>query len=248
MDAKERLIIALDVDTFDEARVLIDTLSPVVETFKVGSHVFSAYGPVVVRHVLAKGKNVFLDLKYHDIPNTVANAVTAAVNLNKAVASALDQEGKKIEDVGSLSMLSVHTQGGKEMCAAAAEAAAKTAQAIGAPKPLVLGITVLTSQKKEDSIRTLVLERAALAKENGLDGVVCSADEAGDIRREFGEDFIIVTPGIRLQQAEGDDQKRSATPKEAIQNGSNYLVVGRPIIKAQIPLEEAKNILKEIQS
>lgn len=241
-----QLIVALDVDTFDEARLLVDRLSPVVDIFKVGSQMFTACGPVIVRHILAKGKKVFLDLKYHDIPNTVAQAVAAAVNLNKAVASALDQDGKKIERMGSLFMLSVHTQGGEEMCAMAAEATTKTARAIGVKRPSIVGITVLTSQQNEDNIHSLVLERARLAKKSGLDGVVASSQEAAMLRKEFGRDFIIVTPGIRPSGADAGDQKRITTPKEAIKNGSNFLVVGRPIVKAVNPLAAAEVIIKDI--
>jgi orotidine-5'-phosphate decarboxylase len=244
--SKPQLIVALDVDTFDEARSLIDRLSPVVEIFKVGSQLFTACGPVIVRHILARGKNVFLDLKYHDIPNTVANAVAAAVHLNKAVATSLDQDGKKIEKIGRLSMLTIHTQGGAEMCAAAAASASKAAQSLGVTKPLVLGITVLTSQKKEDNIRNLVLERARLAKQNGLDGVVASSQEASLLRKEFGRDFVIVTPGIRPLGADTGDQKRITTPKEAIENGSDYLVVGRPIVKSNDPVSAVQEILKEL--
>jgi len=246
--SKPQLIVALDVETFDEARILIDSLSPAVDIFKVGSQLFTACGPVIVRHILAKGKNVFLDLKYHDIPHTVANAVSAAVNLNRAVATVLDQEGKKIEDLGSLFMLTIHIQGGAEMCKAAVEAASKTAQSMGVTKPLIAGITVLTSEEKEDNIRSLVLERAQLAKACGLDGVVASSQEAAFLRREFGDSFVIVTPGIRPSGADAHDQKRVATPKEAARAGSDYLVVGRPVVKTNNPLEAVVKILEEIKN
>jgi len=242
-----KLIVALDADTFDEARILVDSLSPIVDIFKVGSQLFTACGPVIVRHILARGKKVFLDLKYHDIPNTVANAVSSAVRLNRAVASVLDQEGKKIDPLGSLFMLTLHLQGGEEMCRAAADAATKTAQTIGVTRPYIVGITVLTSQQKEANIRHLVLERTALARKAGLDGVVVSSQEAALVREEFGRDFIIVTPGIRPLGSEAGDQKRVTTPQEAIKNGSDFLVVGRPIVKASDPVSAAKGILKEIE-
>jgi orotidine-5'-phosphate decarboxylase len=167
--------------------------------------------------------------------------------LNKAVATALDQEGKKIEKLGSLFMLTVHTQGGGEMCLAASQAATKAAKSLGVAKPLIVGITVLTSQEKEDNIPTLVLERARLAKANGLDGVVASSQEAALLRKEFGKDFLVVTPGIRPLGSEAGDQKRITTPKEAIENGSDFIVVGRPIVKSNNPLAAAEHILKEIE-
>jgi orotidine-5'-phosphate decarboxylase len=143
-------------------------------------------------------------------------------------------------------MLTVHIQGGAEMLKKAAEAAAKTAKLIGVQKPLIVGITVLTSEEKDSNIRSLVLERAGLAQQCGLDGVVASSEEAADIRRQFGKDFVIVTPGIRPSGADAGDQKRVTTPKEAIRNGSDFLVVGRPIVQADDPAVAAKAILKEI--
>ena len=243
MKRESPLIVALDVDTFDEARSLIDALTPAVDIFKVGSQLFTSCGPVIVRYILAQGKNVFLDLKYHDIPNTVANAVSAAVGLSKVVHEVL---GKKKTPQGSLFMLTVHIQGGAEMLKAAAAAAAKSAQESGVEKPLIVGITVLTSEEKNSNIRALVLERAGLAKQCGLEGVVASSEEAAEIRRQFGKDFIIVTPGIRPSGADAGDQKRVTTPKEAIQNGSDYLVVGRPIVQASSPAQAASAIIKEI--
>ena len=241
-----QLIVALDVDTFDDARILIDSLSPVIDIFKVGSQLFTACGPVVVRHIMARGKKVFLDLKYHDIPNTVANAVSAAVGLSASVHDVLEQKGGKQDAKGCLFMLTVHVQGGEEMLKKSVEAATKTAQAIKVTKPLIVGITVLTSDKKTDNIRHLVLERAKLAKACGLDGVVASSQETAILRKEFGKEFIVVTPGIRPEGADSGDQKRITTPKEAVKNGSDFLVVGRPIVKATNPLEAAKSILKDI--
>lgn len=242
------LIVALDVDTLSEVRALVEKLSPAVDIFKIGSRLFTACGPAAVRFVQAKGKRVFLDLKYHDIPNTVAGAVRTAVGLTKAVerSSAL-LKNSKVKPT-SLFMLTVHTIGGVEMMRAAAQAGAKAAQEFRVTKPLIVGVTVLTSEAKRDNIHTLVLERARLAQEAGLDGVVASVQEAQLIREELGPDFVIVTPGIRPAGAEAGDQKRVATPKEAVKNGSNYLVVGRPVLDAPDPLKAAKDIIKEMKS
>ena len=233
MIREDKLIVALDVETFAEARDLINTLSPAVNMFKVGSQLFTSCGPVAVRYILAAGKKVFLDLKFHDIPNTVSNAVGAALGL---------YPGR------SISMFTVHIQGDELMLKAAVLAAAQRSTEMNVDKPLTLGVTVLTSEDKTDSIARLVLERARLAKHCGLDGVVASAQEAALIRREMGNNFIIVTPGIRPHDTQANDQKRTATAFEAIQNGSDYLVVGRPIVKAVQPLEAAQKILEEIQS
>ncbi len=230
---KGKLIVALDVETWDEAKILVDSLSGEVDIFKIGSQLFTACGPEAVRYILKKGKKVFLDLKFHDIPHTVAGAVKAAVGIT---------EGKE-----SIFMCTLHTLGGEAMLRAAVEAATQQAQNRGVKRPLLVGITVLTSEEKKDNIHHLVLERAALAKDAGLDGVVASSQEAALIRREFGENFIIVTPGIRPQGADTQDQRRVTTPSDAIRNGSNFLVVGRPIVKAKDPLSSACSILEEIK-
>lgn len=244
----EKLIVALDVDSLAKVRSLVEDLAPAVDIFKVGSQLFTACGPAVVRFIEAKGKKVFLDLKFHDIPNTVASAVQSAVNLSVALErSSLIRKKKEDAKLG-LFMLTVHTLGGVEMMKAAVDAAAKTAQKAGVTKPLVVGVTVLTSQAKGDNIHDLVLERAMSAKEAGLDGVVASPQEAQLIRQKLGKDFVIVTPGIRPSGADAGDQKRIATPAEAIKSGSNYLVVGRPIVEAKDPLKAAQEILKEIHS
>ena len=237
----------MDVDTLQEARSLIETLGPLVNTFKVGSQLFTACGPAAVRFLLAHGKKVFLDLKYHDIPNTVANAVSVAVNLGKAVHAASDAETTQKVTPG-IFMYTLNIAGGAEMLNKAVEAAASQAQALKIEKPRAVGITVLTSEAKQDTIQKLVLERAVVAKKAGLDGVVASSNEAALIRKECGKDFIIVTPGIRPGGSSDDDQKRIATPAQAIAQGSNFLVVGRPIVKAQNPRAAAEKILKEIES
>ncbi len=235
---KSQLMVALDVETFEEARVLIDTLEDSVDIFKVGFQLFTAYGPFITRYLQTKGKKVFLDLKFHDIPNTVASGVKSAVGLSVSP--------NNDKNFAPIFMLTVHTVGGKEMLEAAVKAACEQAKALGVAKPLIVGVTVLTSAPKEESTQDIVLQRARLAKEAGLDGVVASVEEAAAIRRELGKDFLIVTPGIRPTDALKDDQKRVATPKVAIEAGSNFLVVGRPIVQASSPHEAALNILQEI--
>jgi orotidine-5'-phosphate decarboxylase len=243
---KAQLIVALDVDSLAEVRDLVDKLSPAVDMFKIGSQLFTASGPAVVRFVLARGKKVFLDLKFHDIPNTVASAVRSAVGLTEALERTAPANQRGLGQQLSVSMFTVHTIGGVAMMKAAVESAEKTAQQFKVIRPLVVGVTVLTSDEKKDNLQALVLERARMAKEAGLDGVVASVEEAAAIRKEFGKDFVIVTPGIRPVGADKGDQKRIATPSEAIKSGSNYLVVGRPILEAPDPVAAAKNILKEI--
>lgn len=229
---RPQLVVALDVDTLDEAKGLVDSLGKAVDIFKVGSQLFTASGPEAVRYILRKGKEVFLDLKFHDIPSTAANAVRAAVGL------AVD--GK------SIFMCTLHTLGGRKMLECAVEAASKEARAIGVRRPFLVGVTVLTSEGKKDNILPLILERAGLAKESGLDGVVASSDETAAVRQEFGRDFIIVTPGIRPKGTAVGDQKRVATPAQAVTNGSHFLVVGRPIVGVKNPLASARQILEEI--
>lgn len=222
MNKKNPLIVALDVETFDEAKTLVQKLGDSVDMYKIGSQLFTAYGPQAVREIASAGRKIFLDLKFHDIPNTVANAVESASKLN-------------------VFMLTIHTIGGKEMMMAAAEAANKSSS-----HPLIIGVTVLTSDTATANTSQTVLERARLALESGLDGVVASPVEAAMLRRELGSKFIIVTPGIRPASASVDDQKRVATPADAMAAGSNYLVVGRPIVKAKDPRQAAQDILKEI--
>lgn len=246
MKNKAQIIVALDVFSFEEARKLVDILSGVVDIFKVGSQLFTACGPVIVRYIQGKGKKVFLDLKYHDIPNTVANAVGSAVSLAKPVYDVLDSGGKSLGFTPGLFMLTLHIVGGEEMLNRAVETAGMKAKEFNVPKPLLVAITVLTSDKSEGNTTGLVLERARLAKKCGLDGVVASGLEVKALREELGKDFVIVTPGIRPSGSKSDDQKRVITAKDAALMGSNFLVVGRPIVESKDPLESAKQILKEI--
>lgn len=237
-DKKPQLIVALDVQTLEEAKALVEVLAPAVDVFKVGSQLFTAYGPKAVQFIQEKGKEVFLDLKYHDIPNTVSNAVEAAVR-------SLAAGGKEKR---SILMYTMHTVGGEEMMVKAAQSARKTAEEFHVRVPLSLGITVLTSEQSTNDTKRVVLERALSAKKAGLDGVVASVEEVAMLREKLGNDFIIVTPGIRPAAADVGDQKRVATPALAVKSGSNFLVVGRPIVKAADPLKAAREIVKEIEA
>ncbi|HEY5599116.1 MAG TPA: orotidine-5'-phosphate decarboxylase [Candidatus Manganitrophaceae bacterium] len=224
-----QLIVALDVQTIKEARAIIKSLGTAVGIYKVGSQLFTAFGTEVIRVLAKEQKKIFLDLKYHDIPNTVYNAVGSAVALN-------------------VMMLTVHTSGGKQMLEAAVKAAQEQAEKLKIKRPLVVGVTVLTSEADSGNVKDIIIEKARLAKNCGLDGVVASPQEAKMIREELGEDFIIVTPGIRPEGAEAGDQKRTATPEEAVLSGSDFLVVGRPIVQAKDPLRAARSIISEIKN
>ncbi|MFH0828474.1 MAG: orotidine-5'-phosphate decarboxylase [Candidatus Omnitrophota bacterium] len=222
---KDKLIVALDVDTLDKARSFVDKLYPAVKAFKIGSQLFTACGPQAVKMVTEKGGSVFLDLKFHDIPNTVRSAVLSGVNLN------------------GVFMMTVHIAGGAEMLKKAVEGATEKAGELKIKRPLIVGITVLTSDKSSTGTVGTVLERAELALESGLDGVVCSVHEASAVREICGKDFIIVTPGIRPVGAEAGDQERVSTAQSAIDAGANYIVVGRPILEAPDPLAAVKKLL-----
>ena len=221
---KPALILALDVDTLEEAKDFVDKLYPKIKIFKVGSHLFTAYGPKIIELLHKKGAEVFLDLKYFDIPNTVSGAVAAAVRLK-------------------VKMLTLHICGGQEMLEAAVSAASRQAKALKIARPLLIGVTILTSQT------TKVGGVLALAKQGiacGLDGVVCSAQEAIVLRRKIKKNFVIVTPGIRPDNLGKDDQKRTATVSQAIKAGSDFLVIGRPILKAPDPLLQTEEMLREV--
>jgi orotidine-5'-phosphate decarboxylase len=228
MTPKDRLIVALDVSAPDEARALVDRLSGVVGMFKVGSQLFTEAGPPFVRELVSRGEKVFLDLKYHDIPNTVANAVGRAAELG-------------------VSLLTVHALGGRAML----EAAMGALPAMGTR---VLAITILTSHA-EDSLGELgiggslhdnVARLARLAKEAKVDGVVASPHEVGLVRAACGPDFLVVTPGIRPSGSEKGDQARAATPEAARAAGADYIVVGRPILQASDPRAAAEAIVASL--
>ena len=230
----DRIIIALDVPTKEEGIALVGRLAD-ARTFKVGLELFTAEGPALFRKLKALRKDIFLDLKLHDIPNTVAGAVRSACRLG-------------------VQMMTLHTSGGREMMAKAAEAARAAAGAGKGPKPILLGVTVLTSLKGTDleevglgsDVASQVLRLAGLAKAAGLDGVVCSPQEIEVLRREFGRELVIVTPGIRPVWAAAQDQKRIMTPAEAVAKGADYLVIGRPITGAPSPNEAFLRIAEEI--
>jgi len=222
--SSSKVVLALDVDTIGEAKKLVDNLYPKINIFKVGSQLFTAYGPKVIEMLHEKGAQVFLDLKYFDIPNTVAKAVAAAARLK-------------------VKMLTLHISGGKEMLEAAVVSAKEQEKTSKINRPLLIGVTVLTSKnaKAEE-----VIALAKMGINCGLDGIVCSVNEAAILRSKIKNDFIIVTPGIRLNDSVKDDQKRVATVSQAVRAGSNFLVIGRPILKAKDPLLTAEELLGDL--
>lgn len=232
MDPRQRLIVALDVSTGEAARKIVAAVGDSASTYKVGMQLYTAEGPSIVRELVSSGRRVFLDIKYHDIPNTVGAAVVEAAGLG-------------------VSMLTVHAAGGGKMLRAALEAAEKIN-----PKTLVLAVTVLTSLNSGDletlgvrgGVSDQVLRLAALALASGYKGLVASARECAALREEFGHDFVIVTPGVRPAGSGHDDQARVVTPAEAIAAGASHIVVGRPITEAADPAAEARAILGQIAS
>lgn len=233
---RKPLIVALDVPSADAALNLAGQLAPVVGAFKIGSELFTSAGPDVVAAIRVVGGLVFLDLKFHDIPNTVARAVAAATRLG-------------------VQMLTVHTGGGLEMLRAAEDAAQQTAVKAGRAAPLVLGVTVLTSMNDQTLAETgcgsgvgeQVERLANLAVRAGLRGLVCSPLEVAALRKVLPAHMQLVTPGIRTGGTPTDDQKRTLTPKEALAAGANWLVVGRPICAAENPRAAAESILASLQ-
>jgi orotidine-5'-phosphate decarboxylase len=226
------IMVALDVADAESALGLVDRLAPVVGGFKLGKEIFVREGPGLVRELTGRGLRVFLDLKFHDIPNTVAKAVAAATSLG-------------------VSMLTIHTSGGRAMMEAAERAAVESARAAGVPVPLVLGVTVLTSLAQGDlaecgldvPVGKQVERLARLAKESGLRGLVCSPLELAFLRAMLPGDFQLVSPGIRSSGAPADDQKRTLSAAEALAAGADWLVIGRPITKAADPRAAAEEIL-----
>jgi orotidine-5'-phosphate decarboxylase len=235
MDLAKKIIVALDVGSREEALPLIKQLEGVA-VFKVGLKLFTAEGPSLLREIKIFRKKIFLDLKLHDIPNTVAEAVKVAVK-------------------HGANMLTLHASGGREMMEKAVDAAQKEAEKEGTDKPLLLAVTILTSLQ-DDQLReigmpaatlTQVLRLAKLAQEAGADGVVCSPQEIEIIRKEIGQDLLVVVPGIRPSWAASHDQKRIMTPSLALRKGADYLVIGRPIIAAPSPQEAFLKILDELR-
>lgn len=226
------IIAALDVSTAESALKLAEQIAPAVGAFKIGSELFTSAGPEIVKKVRATGASVFLDLKFHDIPNTVAKAVTAATQLD-------------------VQMLTVHAGGGSEMLKAAEGAAEETAWKLGRTPPLVLGVTVLTSLDAgalrevglDVNVEYQVRRLANVAMKAGIRGLVCSPLEIAALRKALPSQIQLVTPGIRLGPEKADDQKRTLTAKEAIAAGANWLVIGRPIYAAENPRAAAEKIL-----
>src|ERR1041384_3038188 len=234
----EKLIIALDVESASEAREWFNRLRGRVGMFKVGSQLFTAAGPAIVREIVAAGGRVFLVLKFHDIPNTVAAACREAVRLG-------------------VTLCNVHAAGGSEMLRRAAEAGAETATREGLPRPKLLAVTVLTSTDAEmlaeigvsESLEAQVTRLARLANNCGLDGVVASPHEIAPVRAAVERrDFLIVTPGVRPRGVGHDDQKRVLTPAEAVRAGADYLVIGRAILNASDPLRAIEAITEEMMN
>jgi orotidine-5'-phosphate decarboxylase len=235
-DPKDRLIVALDVDTLNAAERLVERLQGLVTRFKVGSQLFTASGPAGVEAIQKRGGEVFLDLKYHDIPNTVAGAAREATRMG-------------------VFMFNVHASGGVGMMRAAAESATATAKELAVRRPLVIAVTVLTSLDRAmlarelgvtSSIEGHVLHLCQLAREAGLDGTVASPNEIVTIRNGLGPRWVIVTPGVRPAGSDAHDQARIATPGVAARAGAHYLVVGRPITAAAEPVKAAERVLTEI--
>ena len=246
----DKLIVALDMNTLKEAEDIVKKLYPVVKLFKIGSQLFTACGLEAVKMVGKKGARVFLDLKFYDIPQTVFSAVSSGTGAACEVVFVSTTSPNTEENIkgviqSPVFMMTVHTSGGREMLEKAAEGARIRAKELKIDKPLIIGVTVLTSEPAKEQTLENVLDKAKLAQQTGLDGVVCSVHEAAAVRKACGKDFIIVTPGIRLKGAENNDQKRMATPQEAIKAGANYIVVGRPILQAQDPLKAVQEILQE---
>jgi orotidine-5'-phosphate decarboxylase len=225
-----KIIIALDYPDAASALALVDRLQPSLCRLKVGKELFTAAGPALLEKLMKPGFEVFLDLKFHDIPNTTAQACKAAASLG-------------------VWMVNVHALGGRKMLEAAREAIASSAR-----RPRLIAVTLLTSMAQDDlagiginaTPAEMVLRLARLARDSGLDGVVCSAQEAALLRKQCGTDFCLVTPGIRPAQANLDDQSRVMTPLAALQAGASYLVIGRPITQAADPLRALLEINKEI--
>jgi orotidine-5'-phosphate decarboxylase len=232
---KNPIIVALDVPSAESALQLAQEVAPAVGAFKIGKELFVTAGPDIVKKIRATGAAVFLDLKFHDIPNTVAKAVAAATRLD-------------------VQMTTIHTSGGAEMMRAAEKSAQDTAQSLGRSAPLVLGVTVLTSSNSETlaeigcqpNVGRQVERLAQLAVKSGLRGLVCSPLEIADLRQMLPPEIQLVTPGIRTGADKADDQKRTLSAREAMQAGASWLVIGRPIYAAENPRAAAEKIWESL--
>ena len=229
--SKSPILVALDFHSSDQALRLVEQLDNRLCRLKVGKELFTRCGPAFIEQLHLLGFEVFLDMKFHDIPNTVAQAVDAAADLG-------------------VWMVNLHASGGRRMM----EAARNKLEQSSGPRPLLIGVTVLTSMDADDfaelgynfSVNEQVMRLAALTQDCGLDGVVCSSQEAASLKKAHGTDFVLVTPGIRPAGSERDDQKRVMTPVEALRNGSDYLVIGRPITQSSDPLARLQQIYDDI--
>lgn len=232
---KEKIILALDVKDMVRARHWVELLKDYIGFFKVGQQLFTSAGPAVVGMIKDLGGRVFLDLKFHDIPATVSRAGEEAVKLG-------------------VPMFTLHASGGLEMMQRTVDAVEATAKQLTVAKPIILAVTILTSFEQEElrrigvskPLEEVVVLLAKLAQKAKVDGVVASAREVRLIRESCGDDFLIVTPGIRPRGAKLEDQKRVLTPQEAIAQGANYLVIGRPILQSKDPVKAVKDIIREI--
>ncbi|MEI6079507.1 MAG: orotidine-5'-phosphate decarboxylase [bacterium] len=226
-----RVIVALDVNNIQEVRDLVEKVGHNLKTFKVGMRLFTKYGPSLVKELKDKGYDIFLDLKYHDIPNTVETACKEAAELG-------------------VSMLTIHACGGKEMCKAAVKGATEGASKSGNKMPVILAVTVLTSMNETSlkevgvnaAVDTQVLNLASMAINEGVSGIVCSPLEVKKLKTEIKSSFVAVTPGIRLPEGNTNDQKRVAGPDTAISDGADYLVIGRPVYGAPDPVKALNEI------
>lgn len=239
MQAKDRIVLALDVDTAEEALRLVKKLSGHVGVFKIGMQLYNGLGPDIINRVHDLGGQVFLDLKLHDIPNTVASAARVITRLNTF-------------------MFNVHAAGGRDMMSQAAQAARSQAELLEIAPPLLLAVTVLTSIGPKEltddmlvtglSVEELVVKWALMAQQSGIGGVVCSPQEIVPIRNACGPDFKIVTPGIRPLWSAANDQKRITTPRQALDQGADFMVIGRPIVQADDPVAAAQRIVDELEA
>lgn len=237
-DIKKKLVLALDVEEIETAKALVDELSPYIGTFKVGLQLFCGYGLEIVNYIKEKNSNFFLDVKLHDIPNTVEKA---SFNVIKNGAN----------------FFNVHATGGVEMMKAAKKGAYDAAHKYNREKPLILAVTILTSINEtilenellnKNKVEDMVLQLAKNTKEAGLDGVVASANELKIIKKELGQDFVVLTPGIRPTWSLKDDQKRVATPQSAIKDGADFIVLGRAITNSDNKIEAIKKVYEEIEA
>ena len=233
---QDRLIVALDMPDASSAGRLVEKLGDLISTYKVGIELFTAVGPEILKWLRQKQKKIFLDLKFHDIPRSVSSAVLSAAR-------------------NDIFMLNIHLSGGETMVRETMTKVKEISRKEEKKPPLIIGVTVLTSLLGDDlkrmginkDLETLVRDFAIMAKRNGLDGVVASAREAGMIKKNSGQEFLVVTPGIRLREDSSGDQKRVTTPKEALEAGADFLVVGRPITESPDPWRITQKILSEIK-